>query len=303
MMTTEADNNLEEAVDEACANCGKAEVDDVKLKKCACKLVRYCSIDCQKNHRPQHKKACKQRMTEIRDDFLFRQPDESNWGECPICFLPLPLAVRTQSREMTCCSKLICIGCCYAALESPDKIERRCPFCREPVPESKEEMKQNRMKRAKANDPVALCKVGEKRGDVGDFEGAFEYFAKAAALGEIRAHYNLSVMYHGGVGVEKNMKKAVYHAEEAAIGGHADARVNFGLYEGKGGRIDRMMKHFIIAANLGLDEALERVKKGFANGFVSKEDYAAALRGHQAAVDATKSPQRDVAQIFFDEGS
>jgi len=29
---------------------------------------------------------------------------------------------------------------------------------------------------------------------------------------------------------------------------------------------------------------------------VSKEDYAAALRAHQAAVDETKTPQRDEAE-------
>ena len=34
-------------------------------------------------------------------------------------------------------------------------------------------------------------------------------------------------------------------------------------------------------------------------GFVSKEDLAAALRAHKAAVDATKSPLRDVAEEFY----
>ena len=37
-------------------------------------------------------------------------------------------------------------------------------------------------------------------------------------------------------------------------------------------------------------------------GIVSKEDYAAALRGHQAAVDATKSTQREKAEKAM-EGS
>ena len=36
--------------DEVCANCGKAAVDNIKLKKCACNLVKYCSVVCQKNH-------------------------------------------------------------------------------------------------------------------------------------------------------------------------------------------------------------------------------------------------------------
>ena len=56
--------------------------------------------------------------------------------------------------------------------------------------------------------------------------------------------------------------------------------------------MNRAMKHFIIAANLGYDDALEEVKKGFMKGCVSKEEYEAALRGHQAAVDETKSEQR-----------
>ena len=47
----------ERAIEEVRASCGKAEVDDVKLKKCACNLVKYCNLDCQKNHRPHHKKA------------------------------------------------------------------------------------------------------------------------------------------------------------------------------------------------------------------------------------------------------
>ncbi len=49
------------------------------------------------------------------------------------------------------------------------------------------------------------------------------------------------------------------------------------------------MKHFIIAAKQGHDDALEQVKLSFVDGFVTKEDYEAALRGHQAAVGATES--------------
>ena len=83
---------LPQIIDEVCASCGKAAVDNITLKICtACKLVKYCSVECQKNHRPQHKKACKKRMAEIRDDRLFQQPDECCLGECPICCLPLPL--------------------------------------------------------------------------------------------------------------------------------------------------------------------------------------------------------------------
>jgi tetratricopeptide (TPR) repeat protein len=284
-------------MNEVCANCGKAAVDDVKLKKCACNLVKYCTVDCQKNHRPQHKKACKKRMAEIRDDDLFTQPDGSHLGECPLCCLPLSI-VQNASTLSSCCSQLICDGCEYAnhIREMEQGLEHKCPFCREPAPKSTEEIVKNLMKRVKANDPNAINEMGKKYYHEGDYEKAFEYYTKAAVLGDIGAHHNLSVIYRTGEGVEKNEKKEVYHLEEAAIGGNPEARHNLGCYENKNGRTERAVKHFIIAAKLGHDGSLETVKKGFMDGLVSKEDYASALRGHQAAVDATKSEQRKEAE-------
>ncbi len=287
-------------MEEMCASCGKAAVDDVKLKKCACNLVKYCSIDCQKNHRPQHKKACKKRMAEIRDDRLFTLPDESHFGECPICCLPLPID-RDKSVKNTCCSKRICRGCAHAnqMRELEQGQHPTCPYCREPLPDTDEEIEQNNMKRVKANDPVALCDIGKKCFLKGDCDGAFQYFTKAAELGEMDAHNMLAMLYRDGAGVEKNKKKEVHHLEEAAIGGHPEARYNLGCYEMINGRIKRGVKHFIIAAKLGEDDALEMIKEDFAGGIVSKEDYEAALRGHQAAVDATKSTQREEAYTFI----
>ena len=110
--------------DEVCANCGTAALDDVKLKKCACLLVQYCGVECQKNHRPHHKKACKKRLAEVRDDRLFQQPEESYLGDCPICFLPLPLDL-TKSSFMSCCSKRICDGCNIANQKRELKELRR----------------------------------------------------------------------------------------------------------------------------------------------------------------------------------
>ena len=296
------DDSKEPIKDEVCcANCGKAEVDDVKLKKCGgCGLVKYCSIECQKNHWPQHKRECKKKSREIREDTLFTQPDESHLGECPICCLPLPLD-ESKSAINSCCFKYICKGCNYAnkKREIEQGLEHTCPYCREIMPETNEEADQNTMKRVKANDPIALSHLGNECHCEGDYGGAIHYWTKAAGLGDINAHHNLAGMYHEGRGVEKDKKKQIYHLEEAAIGGHPDARWNLGVYENKNLRIDRATKHFIIAAKLGLDKGLQKVKDGFALGIVSKEDYEAALRGHQAAVDATKSEQRDAACASF----
>ena len=286
-----------------CASCGIGQVDDVKLKDCsACKLVKYCGVKCQKEHRPQHKRACKQRAAELRDEILFKQPERSHLGDCPICCLPLPLG-QEKSTMMACCSKIICNGCEYAnhIREMEGCLDRKCPFCRHPVPKSEEETKMNRMKRVEANDAFAMCQMGVRCKNEGDYDGAFEYWTKAAGLGDVGAHYNLSVMHREGLGVEKNKKEEVYHLEKAAIGGEPFARHNLGCIEEENGRPDRAVKHWIIAAKLGYDKSLESLKKSYRRGLVSKEDFAAALRGYQAAVDATKSPQREEAELALSQ--
>jgi len=177
-------------------------------------------------------------------------------------------------------------------------LERKCPFCRHPVPNSQEEADRNYMKRVEANDPFALCHMGEKRCDEGDYKGAVDYFKKAVKLGDADAHYNLSILYKDGEGgVEKDEKKEVYHLERAAIGGNPDARYDLGIAEWHKCRHARAVKHFIIAAKLGHDDSLRSLKDCYRKGLVSKEDFAAALRGHQAADDATKSPEREEAVL------
>ena len=87
------------------------------------------------------------------------------------------------------------------------------------------------------------------------------------------------------------MKKYFYHAQQAAIGGHPDARFNLGCSE-----VERAKKHFTIVANLGCHDSLKHVvMKLCADGHASKEKYAAALRAYQTAVEAMKSAERDKA--------
>jgi len=288
----------DENVTMCCAACGVAENENIKLKKCnACKSVRYCGVQCQKNHRQRHKRACKKRAAELRDEILFKQLESSHLGDCPICCLPLSIDEK-KSTMMACCSKLICLGCNYAnrMRELEGKLQHSCPFCRHPRAKSQKEADLDMMKRVEANDPIAICQMGERCSDEGDYESAFEYLIKAAGLGDAGAHYRLSAMYYEGKGVQKDKKKEVSHLEEAAIGGHSRARHNLGVIEKENGRNDRAVKHWIIAANMGYDGPLENLKLEYREGLVSKEDYASALRGHQTAVDATKSSQRDEAE-------
>ena len=279
--------------DECCANCGIAGVDDIKLEECDdCDLVKYCSDKCQNNDREQHEEECKKRRAELHERELFEQPEESHLGECPICFLPMSLDPNKLTFCSGCC-KLVCMGCVYADMISSGNTN--CPFCREPAVDDEEENYKRVMERVKVNDPAALQQMGGRHCLDGDYDTAVEYLKKAAELGDMDAHYRLATMYYDGRGVEEDEEKAVYHYEKAAIGGHPQARHNLACHEADNGNVKRAVKHFIIAANLGDDEALESVKKGFMKGCVSKEDYEAALRGHHAAVDETKSEQRAAA--------
>ena len=283
-----------------CASCGVAEVDDVKLKECTnCDLVHYCSVDCQTNHKSEHEEACYKRAAELRDELLFKQPESTHFGDCPICMLPMLLDIK-KCATMLCCTTLLCNGCYFTHVRREYEKRGRCncPFCRAPAAETDEECKKRRMKRVEMNDPVAItCQAVEELINGGDYNAAIEYFKKATKLGDPEAHYKLSLLYDRGEGVEKNEGKQMYHLEEAAIGGHPDARYNLACYEYKYYNIERAVKHLIIGATLGDDTSMKLLMFAFKGGDVSKEDLASTLRAHQAAVDATKSPQREASEL------
>ena len=70
-------------------------------------LVKYCGAKCQRNHWPTHKKDCKRRAAQLRDEALFKDPPAKE--DCPICFLPMPEKL------------LSCMGACTPSV-SLDKL-------------------------------------------------------------------------------------------------------------------------------------------------------------------------------------
>ena len=292
-----ADNNSKETSEEKyCASCGIAELDEVHLKECdGCDLVKYCSVTCQEDHRPEHEAQCKKRAAELRDESLFKQPESRHKGDCPICMIPLPLDEKKSF--YSCCSKTVCDACQLAntTRQWEENMPSTCPFCRHPLPKTREEAEKMIMNRIAANDPVAMTQLGFRHLNEGDYERAFKYLTKAAELGNRSAHYNVSVIYGKGFGVEKDETKEVYHLEQAAIQGHPQARFKLGCHEVINGETERAVKHWIIAASLGEGNSINGLKECYQAGDISKDDFAAALRAHHAAVEATKSPQRDAA--------
>ena len=205
---------------------------------------------------------------------------------------------------MACCSKIICNGCvCANQMRDVEGnlLQYKCPFCRHAPPKSQEESDMQMMKRAQANDPFATLQIGIRRNEEGNYGGAFQNYTQAAESGNAASHYFLSCLYRGGKFVEMDEKKEVYHLEEAAIGGHPFARHDLGCREAENGNYERTTRPLIIAASLGYELSMEMLKANHARGYVSKEDFAVALRAHQAALDATKSPQRETAEKWEKE--
>eukprot|EP00984_Skeletonema_dohrnii_P034197 scaffold33495_cov105-Skeletonema_dohrnii-CCMP3373.AAC.6 len=290
-----------EADTSCCASCGIAEVDNIKLTECNdCDLVRYCSVACQRDHIPHHLRDCKVRAAELRDELLFKQPESSHLGDCPICCLPLSLDTK-KSMMQACCNKVICNGCHHANDLRIDegKLQHKCSFCREPTPSTEEDCEKYQRKRIEANDPVAMRQKGIRQKIRGNYSSAVEWYAKAARLGDADSHFRLAGLYNNGLGVEKDREKEIHHLEEAAIGGHPIARYSLGYIEGNNGNAERAKKHWNIAATQGNDLSIGMLMNIFKGGLVSKDELAAALRAHHAAVDATKSSQREAAEEYM----
>ncbi|EJK62639.1 hypothetical protein THAOC_16738 [Thalassiosira oceanica] len=284
-----------------CANCGKGSDAEgtVKLKNCtACRLVKYCSVDCQKAHRKQHKKACKQRAAELKDEQLYSQGLERAAGDfCPICTLPIQLPMSDHSLFMVCCMKRVCKGCVLA-------VQKRgmfdCAFCRAPLPDNDADMLAMVRARVGKKDPESINHLGEifnvGLGLQKDVRKAIKLWVEAAELGSVRALFNLGRAYDRGEGVQQDKAKGAEFYKKAAMQGHVESRLNLGCIEAEKGNYDRAVKHFLISAKLGYDDSVEAIKRFFMGGVATKEQHAEALKGYQDAVDEMKSHDRDEAK-------
>ena len=245
---------LTNEIDVCCADCGKEEGGGVSLKACtSCRLVKYCNADCQRNHWSKHKKQCKRRAAELRDEALFKDPPAKE--DCQICFLPMPvqiiacaslppatissnpindyalanrhgLGIMATSQYITCCGKNICAGCVYSFSESGDI--GMCAFCKaDRTSKTNEEKIEELMKRVGANDAGAIYVLGSYyyHGQIGlqrDLKKAMDLWTRAAELGSSQGHFSLGNEYRQeGAG---NLKKVKFHYEAAAMAGHEVAR-------------------------------------------------------------------------------
>ncbi|EJK47880.1 hypothetical protein THAOC_33372, partial [Thalassiosira oceanica] len=176
-------------------------------------------------HRKKHKKACKQRAAELKDEQLYSQGHERTEGDfCPICTLPIPLPTDDHSVFMECCVKRICNGCGLAALK---RGVRDCVLCRAPSTDNDTDALARIQARVLKKDPEAMFFLAVQyiNGDLGlkkNMRKAFELYTEAAELGSIEALFSLGNAYHEGKGVQEDKAKAVEFFAKAAKQGHVD---------------------------------------------------------------------------------
>jgi hypothetical protein len=306
-------------INACCAECGKEE-GGVSLKACkSCMQVKYCNAKCQKNHWPKHKKVCKIRAAEIRDEALFKDPPPKE--DCPICFIPMPAHLiccvslppatissvpiddfakanqELENEEMEihypCCGKNICRGCVHSLRKSGN--DDKCPFCNtDRSSKTDEEMVGELIRRVEANDPASICMLANfyqhgLNGFQQDHAKATELYARAAELGSIKANCHLAGVYREG----GNLKKAKFHYEAAAIAGHEVARNNLGSMEVKLGNGERAVKHFKIAASAGDHIAMHNLLGAFNHGLVSRNAMDSTLTAYNSSCVEMRSEARD----------
>jgi TPR repeat protein len=310
-------NNHEDATTQCCADCG-VEGDSLKMCK-ACMHARYCNAECQKKHWPKHKAACKERVAELRDEALFKNPLAKE--ECPICFLPMPLTLiccmslppasvfsvpiydfaianmeladKGMETYYLCCGKSICRGCEHSFCMSGN--DGKCPFCNsDRASKTDGELVAEMMNRVEVNDAASIylladCCYNGLNGLQQDHVKAMELFTKAAELGFSKAHSRLGMLYHDG----GNLKKAKLHFEASAMAGHEVARFYLGSLESHSGNMERAVKHWTITASAGCYTAMHELRKAFEQGVISRESIDSTLAAYNDSCAEMRSKARD----------
>ena len=285
------------------------EADNIEAEVCRVSDSGTAECDDRKQHEDLLKNIdeawTREKAAKRRDEILFRQPESTDLGDCPICCVPMPQNV-SETTLFSCCNTNVCNGCTYVIWkrQRKERLASGCPFCRQPGVTCKEEDEVMRCRRLAAKDPIELTAMGEiycyKEKD---YEVAFGYYKMAADLGHSSAHCALAWMYNQGRGVEKDKDMEIYHLEEAAIAGSPLARYQLGLYEWNRGRYDRAVRHWIINAKLGDVKSMQKLLDYEDDGVVDKDELIEVTNAHQAVLKEMNSKEREKAAERIETGA
>ena len=181
---------------------------------------------------------------------------------CTICFNLIELPVLKHSKINVCCMKKICIGCFLAAQQRG--MYSSCPFCRTALPRDNESVLAMVQRRVDKGDAEAMKKLGDDydTGGLGvtkDVPRAIELWTEAAELGSLDAHYQLGVVYYDGDGDEVDKPRGIHHWQQAAMKGHVTSRHNLGDIEFEEGNYEVAVRHWMISAKMGYQDSLNAI--------------------------------------------
>lgn len=123
-----------------------------------------------------------------------------------------------------------------------------------------------------------------------DLSKAMEYYEAAIETGNTIAYVNLGLMYEKGDGVEKNYAKAVGYYQKAVDGGNPQAMHNLGVMYAEGRYLEkdlnRAFAYYQRAAKLGNKYSLFNIANAYRYGRGTDKDIALALDFYQKAFRA-----------------
>ncbi|MCB9988483.1 MAG: SEL1-like repeat protein [Rhodospirillales bacterium] len=131
-----------------------------------------------------------------------------------------------------------------------------------------------------------------------DYKKAAQWFREAAIAGVGNARYNLGVLYHQGLGVDRNVDEAIRWYRAAAALGHPEAQYNLGIahIEGIGADYNPQVaaRFFEQAAQSGIMEAAYNLGLIYENGLLGTPQPQEAMRWYQKAAEQG-SPEAQMA--------
>ena len=142
---------------------------------------------------------------------------------------------------------------------------------------------------AEAQHDLAAIYTAGHGGVTQNFDKAAFWFREASDNGIANARYNLGVLYHQGLGRERDLGRALYWYREAARLEHAEAQYNLGIahIEGIGTDYDPRLAaaFFERAANNGIMEAAYNLGLIYENGLLGDTKPDEALLWYKIAAD------------------
>lgn len=137
------------------------------------------------------------------------------------------------------------------------------------------------------NDSDSINSVGKEYYDQGKFNEAYQYFVRAARMGEGAALYNLGLMHHFGRGVAKDFEAARDFYEQACECQYPLAYNNLGslYYNGQGVEVDKAKAFglFLKGAERGVEASQFSVASMLYHGDGVSVDKAAAKKWFEMA--------------------